>query len=229
MTGDVLIVTGTSTGVGKTVVTAALAAHALAHGDDVTAVKPVQTGAADGDSDAHEIHRLTGVEAHEHTSLPEPLAPDTAARRAHRDIPLVAEHAHRIRDLAGTHDLVLVEGAGGLLVRLDTAGGTLLDLADALRSESPLSVSFVIVTTATLGTLNHTELTVAALRARGYEPIGLVIGAWPAAPGLAERCNLDDLPRTTGLPVLGVVPDGAGALSRPAFLEASASWLDAST
>ena len=46
-----------------------------------------------------------------------------------------------------------------------------------------------------LGTLNHTELTVDALRARGLAVRGLVIGAWPAEPGLAERCNLEDLPR----------------------------------
>ena len=61
MTGRVVVVTGTSTGVGKTVVTAALAAHATALGRSVAVVKPVQTGTDDGDSDAREIHHLTGV------------------------------------------------------------------------------------------------------------------------------------------------------------------------
>ena len=77
-------VTGTSTGVGKTVATAALAATATG---SVLVVKPVQTGALDGDSDAREVARLTGVEAEEWTTLDEPLAPDTAARRQGVDVP----------------------------------------------------------------------------------------------------------------------------------------------
>ena len=105
-------------------------------------VKPVQTGAADGDSDAREITRLTGVEVLEWTTLDEPLAPDTAARRQGVDIPTVASYAERIAVLP--HDTVIVEGAGGLLVRLDTEGGTLLDLAAGLASYG-LSVGVVVV------------------------------------------------------------------------------------
>jgi dethiobiotin synthetase len=56
------------------------------------------------------------------------------------------------------------------------------------------------------------------------EPAGLVIGAWPADPGLAERCNVDDLPHHTGLPVLATIPDGAGSLDREAFLAQSPGW-----
>ncbi|MDP9442871.1 MAG: dethiobiotin synthase, partial [Actinomycetota bacterium] len=102
-------------------------------------------------------------------------------------------------------DVVLVEGSGGVLVRLDDAGGTIADLALALRDRVG-DVEVVVVVAAGLGTLNHTELTVEALRRRRLEPAGLVIGSWPARPGLAERCNLDDLPRVTGLPILLVVP-----------------------
>ena len=75
-----------------------------------------------------------------------------------------------------------------------------------------------------LGTLNHTELTVAALRARGIEPTGLVVGSWPADPGLAERCNLEDLPRVTGLPLLAVIPEGAGRLDRAEFVRRAPGW-----
>ena len=117
---------------------------------------------------------------------------------------------------------MLVEGAGGLLVRLDTDGGTLLDLAAALARTHPVEV--VVVVAAGLGTLNHTELTVGALRARGLEPSGLVIGSWPAEPDLAERCNLDDLPRVTGVPLLAVIPDGAGAMQREEFVAAAPTW-----
>jgi dethiobiotin synthase len=213
------VVTGTGTGVGKTVVTAALAATAPG---SVVVVKPVQTGIHPGSepADADEVHRLTGCEVVELTRLEDPLAPDTAARLRGVEIPPVSSYVGPIRDLAASHDLVLVEGAGGLLVRLDTDGGTLLDLALELDAE------VVVVLAAGLGTLNHTELTVAALRARGVEPAGLVIGSWPQEPDLAERCNRDDLPLVSGVPLLGAVPAGAGALSREEFRAAAPTWFD---
>ncbi|GCD91971.1 dethiobiotin synthase [Nocardioides sp. LS1] len=221
MSPRIIVVTGTSTGVGKTVATAALALRAAGSGT-VTVVKPVQTGIVDGDSDAGEVHRLTGCGVQEYTALDEPLAPDTAARRQGVRIPPVAEYADRIRVLAEFHDTVVVEGAGGLLVRLDTDGGTILDLAAELAET--LSVDLVVVAGPQLGTLNHAELTVGAIRARGLEPAGVVIGAWPAEPGLAERCNAEDLPRVTGLPVLATIPAGVGALDREAFREQSPTW-----
>ena len=164
----VLVVTGTGTGVGKTVVTAALALRAAESGT-VVVVKPVQTGVGPGSTepaDADVVHALTGCAVQEFTALDDPLAPDTAARLRGVRIPPVGEYADRIRVLAEFHDTVLVEGAGGLLVRLDTDGGTLLDLAAGLGAE------VVVVVAAGLGTLNHTELTVGALRARGIEPSG---------------------------------------------------------
>jgi dethiobiotin synthetase len=214
---SVVLVTGTSTGVGKTVATAALAATVTG---SVVVVKPVQTGSADGDSDMREVARLTGAETIEWTTLDEPLAPDTAARRQAIEIPRVASYAAPLADLP--HDTVIVEGAGGLLVRLDEEGGTLLDLASVL--EALTEVEVVVVASAGLGTLNHTELTVGALRARGIEPTGLVVGSWPAEPGLAERCNLEDLPRVTGLPLLAVIPEGAGNLTREQFCLAAPGW-----
>lgn len=221
MTGRVVVVTGTSTGVGKTVATAALALRAAGAGS-VVIVKPVQTGVVSGDSDAEEVHRLTGCSVQEYTALDEPLAPDTAARRQGVAIPPVAEYADRVRVLAQFYDTVVIEGAGGLLVRLDTAGGTLLDLAAELAET--LAVDVVVVAGAGLGTLNHAELTVGALRARGVEPAGLVIGSWPADPGLAERCNAEDLPRVTALPVLATIPAGAGSLVREEFRARSPAW-----
>ena len=232
MTGAITIVTGTNTGVGKTIATAALAARVLASGERVVVVKPAQTGAAgvdggEGDSDAREIVRLTGCEVQEWTTLTEPLAPDTAARRAGVEIPPVREYADRIGALADAYDRVIVEGAGGLLVRLDVDGGTLLDIAAELqvsRTRGGGELEVVVVCAAGLGTLNHTQLTVTALRARGLEPAGLVIGAWPAQPGLVEACNKEDLPRTSGVPLLAAIPEGAGRLDREGFLAASASW-----
>ena len=190
-------------------------------------MKPVQTGIADDpDRDVAVVERLTGRPVLELTALDEPLAPDTAARRQGVAIPPVADYVDRIRALAQEHDTVIVEGAGGLLVRLDTDGGTLLDLAVALADTLPdeARLDVIVVCAAGLGTLNHTELTVGALRARGLEPAGLVIGSWPDQPGLAEECNEQDLPRVTGLPVLAVLPAGAGALDRETFLAAAPAW-----
>ena len=84
---SVVVVTGTSTGVGKTVACAALAATVTG---SVIVVKPVQTGAAEGDSDVREVERLAGVETVEWTTLDEPLAPDTAARPHRTGRPAVA-------------------------------------------------------------------------------------------------------------------------------------------
>ncbi len=217
----IVVVTGTDTGVGKTVATAALAARAAREGRSVVVVKPVQTGVSGTEpGDADEVHRLTGRATQEFTALEHPLAPDTAARLQGVRIPPVAEYADRIRVLAESHDLVLVEGAGGILVRLDEAGATLLDLAVMLDAE------VLVVTRAGLGSLNHTGLTVEMLRSRGVEPAGLLIGAWPQAPDLAERCNREDLPRLTGVPLVGVLPDGAGRLPREEFLAGAPTWFD---
>ena len=220
MTGPVLrgvvLVTGTGTGIGKTMTTAALAAAALAAGARVCVVKPVQTGTAgDQPGDIAEVARLLAglpagetsrLELHEFFRLPEPLAPQAAARRAGVSLPPLAEHAERIAKLAAQADLVLVEGAGGLLVRLDGVDAAGADLAD-LAGLVPELTGAVIVTGAELGTLNVTELTVQALRHRGVAVTGLVIGRWPAGPGPAELDNLHALPELTGVPLLGVIPD----------------------
>ena len=217
---SVLVVAGTDTGVGKTVVVAALAALAHARGERVTVVKPAQTGVGPGDpGDLEEVRRLAGVDdLHELARLPEPLAPATAARRAGVEPPLVAEMAKAI-DRLGDRELVLVEGSGGLLVHLDSCGGTLVDLARAL--DAPV----LVVVRAGLGTLNHTALTCAALRAGGVQCGGVVVGAWPADPDLAATCNLEDLPIYAGHPLVGALPDGAGGLDPEAFLIAAKTGL----
>lgn len=223
-----IVVTGTNTDVGKTVATAALAARAIAAGERTVVVKPAQTGIATGDpGDAPTVAALTGCDTREYTRLDEPLAPDSAARRAGITIPPVADYAAPILDLLEEYDTVIVEGAGGLLVRLDTDGGTLLDLAVLLDEARPGLVEVVVVCAAALGTLNHAELTVGALRARGLEPAGVVIGSWPAEPGLAETVNREELPRVTGVPLLAVLPAGAGSLSPEEFRSAAAGWFAA--
>ncbi|MEU6236636.1 dethiobiotin synthase [Kitasatospora sp. NPDC047058] len=208
---QVLFVTGTGTEVGKTVTTAAVASAAVQAGLRVAVLKPGQTGVAPGEpGDAEEVARLVGapLTLRELARYPEPLAPDTAARRAGLPCLTPARTAEAVAELAQNHDLVLVEGAGGLLVRYDEDGRTLADQALAVR-ELGLPAELLLVATAGLGTLNTTALTAEALAARGLPLFGVVIGSWPGYPGLADRCNLADLPRSAGAPLLGALPERA--------------------
>lgn len=218
----VVVVSGTGTEIGKTVTTAAVAAVALAAGRSVAVLKPAQTGVApDEPGDAQEVVRLAGsaVTTLELARFPEPLAPNTAARRAGMAQVRPYEVAAAAEKLAAEHDLVLIEGAGGLLVHYDDEGAT---LADAARL---LAAPVLVVASAGLGTLNTTALTAEALRARDLAPLGLVVGSWPATPDLASRCNLADLPRCAAAPLLGAVPQGAGTLTPANFRTGSGTWL----
>ena len=217
----VLVVSGTGTGVGKTVVTAAIAALAIARGDRVAVVKPAQTGTAAGEiPDTEAVRRLTGLaDTHELATFPDPLSPEAAARVAGLAPPDLRAAMDYVAKLAESRDLVLVEGAGGLLVRYDPDGGTIADLAATL--DAPVAV----VAAAGLGTLNHTALTLEALAARKLAPAGVVIGSWPRQPDIAELANLTDLQAVAGGPLAGVMPEGAGGLDRTGFLAAAAAGL----
>ena len=241
--GNILIVTGTGTGVGKTVVTAAIAALAAAGREHVAVLKPAQTGIRPGDAprarydrlrsgaprevrgvvppgddcdvpDIETVTLLSGVtDTHELASYPDPLSPEAAARTSGLpplDMNAAADYAAK---LAADRDLVLVEGAGGLLVRYDSRGTTIADLA------TKLNAPVLTVAAAGLGTLNHTALTLEALRARNIVSAGVAIGSWPRDPGLAERLNLIDLETAADGPLAGILPEGAGSLAREAFLE----------
>ncbi len=230
-----VVVTGTDTGVGKTIVTAAIAAAATAKGLRVAVVKPGQTGVTEGSTiepaarapaarsalvptalpDMDIVVRLAApAAAVTLASYPDPLAP-LAASRVSGLPPLEIEPVvAAIQDLATGHDLVLIEGAGGLLVPMGRAGWSIADLA------RDLSAPVVLVARAGLGTLNHTALTLEALDRRGLRAV-VVIGAWPAEPELVHRTNLDDLPGE----LAGALPDGAGTLAPRKFRSSAPTWL----
>ncbi|GEM_PF-3343637 len=152
------------------------------------------------------------------------MALDTAARMQDVTLPSVAEHARSIAAIASQVDVVLVEGAGGLLVHRDSRGGTLADLGTALRHKG-ISAGYVLVASPSLGTLNHTALTAEALATRDLPLLGVVVGSYPAEPGLAERLNLDDLPRVAKATLLGLLPEGAGTLTSHQFVRYAPDWL----
>ncbi|WP_394616419.1 dethiobiotin synthase [Lentzea sp. JNUCC 0626] len=211
---SVLVITGTGTEVGKTAVTAGIAALARAEGRRVAVLKPAQTGLLPGEpGDVAEVARLAGdVTTRELARYPDPLAPATAARRAGMATVHPKDVAAAVTELDETHDLVLVEGAGGLLVRFDEGGSTLADIAWAVNAP------VLIVAQAGLGTLNTTALTAEALQRRGLEAIGVVVGSWPLHPDLASLTNLADLPEAAGAPLLGALPQGVTKLGSVDFL-----------
>lgn len=216
-----VFVTGTDTEVGKTIATAALAVAMDGATGGVHVFKAAQTGVGPDDpGDADVVRRLAGVPCSEGLRLREPLAPAAAARVQGVAAPDLARTAEQV--LALDAPTVLVEGAGGVLVRLGE-DWTLLDLADRVGDRVP--VSFVIVARAGLGTLNHTELTVRAVRDHGHRVDGVIIGSMPADADLATRENRADLPTVTGVPLIGSLPAGAGDLDPADFRAAAPTWL----
>jgi dethiobiotin synthetase len=216
---SLLFVTGTDTGVGKTVATAALACATRLAGIDVAVCKPVQTGTADGDDDLAEVTRMSGVDKVVGSwRYPEPLAPAAAAQRAGLALPNRVELDVLMRVVDHRHQVTVVEGAGGLLVEIGDGGVTLRDLA----VDSHASV--LVVVTPGLGTLNHTALTLEALESQQVTCAGLVIGAWPVTPGTIEQSNREALAKMA--PLRAVLPADAASLSRPEFERMSASVFD---
>ena len=131
-------------------------------------------------------------------------------------MPTRGELVSSARDVGAS--LTLVEGAGGLLVELGAEGVTLRDVA------VDLAAPVLVVVAAGLGTLNHTALTLEALASQRIPCAGLVIGAWPADPGVAEEGNREALADMASL--RAVLPAGAGVLDSAAFETMSASAFD---
>ena len=215
----VLVITGTGTGVGKTITTAALTAAARQAGVDVAVCKPVQTGTDTGDDDLAEVTRLTGLaKVVGLARYPQPLAPLAAAEQAGKPLPTRRNMLKLIRAVDRPGQLTLVEGAGGLLVEIAQAGMTLRDLA------ADLGAAALVVATAELGTLNHTALTVESLTAHGISCAGLVIGNWPLQPGVVEASNRSALVRLA--PLRAALPADAGSMKSGEFMAMSAHAFD---
>jgi dethiobiotin synthetase len=207
--GSGLFVTGTDTGVGKTLVAAGIARFCRRHGIRVGVMKPCETGVDDvrqPGADARLLRWAAGsTDADELLApyrLPQPLAPAAAAVHAgvHVEPQQIIDCYKKI--IAGK-DLVIVEGAGGLMVPL--RGGYLI--ADLVRQ---LSIPLLVVARPTLGTINHTLLTVFAARAMELPVAGLMINGMPAHPDLAAAEAPHQLAALASADLLGVLPEVAG-------------------
>ncbi len=201
-----LLVTGTDTGVGKTVIAAAIVTALRTRGVRAIGFKPVETGLTAGvEPDSDVLARASGERnmlAEPLLQLPEALAPAVAADRAGAALDPDAVEA-RVRQLRRDGYTVVVEGAGGLLVPL-TWEFTVLDLAESCDLDA------VVVARPGLGTLNHVAMTVMMLRSREIPIRGIVLNGRSATPDLAESTNPAALSRMIhGVRVLEV-PNSPG-------------------
>jgi dethiobiotin synthetase len=195
-------VTGTDTGVGKTVVACALVRGLRALGIDTGVMKPIETGVTTaGPLDAIALRRAADVDDDLEAICPlqyfMPAAPNVAAAAEGRtvDVELLSQ---AFETLAGRHELMVVEGAGGLLV--PTAVGH--DMAD-LASEMDLAV--ILVARMALGTINHTLLTLRELERRNLVLAGVVLCDAEGCLSKADHANLDHLRGELGLSLLGEI------------------------
>ena len=215
-----VFVTGTDTGVGKTVVACALVRGLRARGIDVGAMKPIETGVGpEGPSDAIALRRVAGggdplVDVCPQ-SFPLAAAPAVAARALDRVVDLAAIDDAFTR-LRARREFLVVEGAGGLLVPI-TGNFSMADLARRL------ALPLVVVARASLGTINHTRLTLAAARAHDLRVAGVVISHASGALPDADLANLALLREELGALRIGEIPPlAAGALPDPEQLDLDA-------
>lgn len=208
--GRGIFITGTDTGVGKTYLGAALARSLVACGIDVGVMKPAETGCRQqggrlvpGDA----VRLIKAAQVADALDLVNPyrfrapLAPAVAAEQEGRTLS-IRRILTAYRSLATRHRFVIVEGAGGIMVPLNQRT-TYLDLVQQLQ------LPILVISRPTLGTINHTMLTVMAIQSRGLPIAGIILNdSGGARRGMAERTNPPVIERMTGIPVLCSLPYG---------------------
>jgi dethiobiotin synthetase len=194
-----LFVTGTDTGVGKSVLAASVCAALAARGERVAAFKPVVTGLDDEPGEFGHDHELLAAAANA-GQAPEDVAPYRFGPplSPHLAAELAGERIEPARLLeARAHELLVCEGVGGLMVPI-TTGYLVRDLA------VDIALPVVVAARTGLGTINHTLLTVEAARTAGLRVAGVVMTLWPEEPAEIERSNRETIERLSRVPVSGL-------------------------
>lgn len=226
-------VVGTDTEVGKTVVASLVALHLQARGVDVGVMKPFASGCEPigkelESEDARHLQETTavsdGLDAINPSRWAEPLAPLMAARHAQDTTDYWTKSLEAYKALASEHEVVVVEGVGGLLAPIAERSGEVLTNAD-WAAEFCLPV--IIVARRGLGTINHTLLTIESLRARRIEIAGIIFND-PQKIKAATVAELEGpalISQISGVPILGTVPH-LKELSRKQLQVAAREFLD---
>jgi dethiobiotin synthetase len=205
-----IFITGTDTGVGKTIVAATLARILKLRGVNVGVMKPVTSGCVERNGeliseDAELLVWAAGIECTDDVApycLRQPIAPVEAAEYdgVKIDFKRIVDSYRR---LAAQYDFVIVEGAGGLMVPLN--GGLLI--ADLVKQ---LDLPLLVVARPNLGTINHSVLTCFAAGQMDIEVKGVIVNRFPANPNLAEKGASHQIGSLCGAPVLGIWDDLSG-------------------
>ena len=194
-----IFITATDTGVGKTVVTAALGLLLQKKGYKVGVMKPVQCGGQDAKFLRTTLRSKDPLEKINPFYAEEPLSPHLAFRRAEKNIDII-KIISIYQELLNKYDFVLVEGAGGLMVPLTED----YFVADLIRD---LNLDTIIVSRLGLGTINHTLLTVHQARQAGLNVSGVIFSDTSRKErGIPEQTNPAEIKTLGQVPVLGVIP-----------------------
>lgn len=199
-------ITGTDTGVGKTMVTSCIAFLLKGRGIDVGIMKPIATGderkGRFRSEDVEMLYDASGVTDSESTInpvfLPIPASPYDAAKTLGLEIDMGTVF-EKFEMLKKSHQMVLVEGIGGLMVPISKE----YFVADMIKQ---MELEAIIVTRSALGTLNHTIMTAEMCKKYGIPIKGLVINYHNDKGSVAERSAPSTLHEITGLPILGTMP-----------------------
>ena len=198
-----IFITGTDTDVGKTVITACLAAALLRKGKKVAVYKPVQCGnllkGKIKSPDLEIVRKMSGISENclfNDYSFKFASSPHLAAELENKKVDVNSIKKH-YKEISKKFDYVLIEGAGGLLVPL-TRDYNVLDLIN------DLSVPVLVVARAGLGTINHTSLTINALKSKNVEIRGIILNYFKG--GLIEDDNKKIIEQLNSVPVIGIVP-----------------------
>lgn len=194
-----IFITGTDTAIGKTVVTFALGVLLQKQGIDVGVMKPVQCAGDDAAFLKRALAINDPLKLINPYLAPEPLSPHLAFRRAKITID-IAKIKEAYEELGRRHEMILMEGAGGLLVPIKDN----YLVADLARD---LGLDIVIVSRLGLGTINHSLLTINQAKAYGLNIRGIVFSQMNSRKsGLSEKTNPKEIKKLSGVPVLGTVP-----------------------
>ena len=203
-----IFITGTDTDAGKTVATASLACCLERSGNEVTVIKPFQTGTdEEGLLDIEFIYKVLGrdfdLEEVCPVRLKNPLSPYNAAEIEKTEINISSVLSSLKEKFLNASGIVLYEGAGGLLVPI-TRNYYMSDFA------KDMGLQLIIVSRPGLGTLNHTLLTIEHAKKMGLQILGIVICNYPQKPDLAESLNINTLMQLTDVEIIGVIPSIQG-------------------
>ncbi len=213
----VIFITGTDTGVGKTFIASQMIKGFLNLNYNVGYFKPIETGCDPICNDVFNITQLTGQMFDEAIvySFQEPAAPYSAEKKENKKIN-IEKIIDRFNKLKKKYDILVVEGAGGLLVPITKYKEKVFTYLNLIKE---LNTPVVIVARATLGTINHSVLTIKCLQNENIQINGLILNKYPVKPSWVEKTNPDIIKDMTGISKVITIPFTDKELSKEEIMK----------